>query len=340
MLPLPNSKELLTGRNGYNRGLVWTKFCGQWPSNTRLGEFKGLGGQEKKLWIKIFEGETADGASECDRIKKLAKALNGKTVNYTTTGPFVTGMGLSNPIENGFLWHHTLGVPYLPGSSIKGMIRAWATEWCQEENELTEEIARLFGRDTKDDGGAAGNIIVFDALPTEPVSLYAEVITPHTGDWRITKTPENSPPADWVSPVPIPFLAVREGAQFQFAMALRTAPTAKGKSGPDQGDLARAYKYLEEALEWIGAGAKTAVGFGRFKSDDRLKQEEAEAAELKKQKKLEWNAGLKGGDEANYFGQRVQLRDVDHVEGKAGLVNIEKGKSLGRKSINKLKPWV
>lgn len=277
MLPLPGDRNAL--RQAPNNGLVFSKFIDKWPNHAPLQDFDGLGGTEKKQWVDKFADRRKfpNGVGNIKELEAAVTAITDLATNlgcaddtkprpYQTTGPFITGMGLEHPVENGFLWHHTLGVPYLPGSSIKGMMRAWAEEWCEE----TDAADRLFGSGG-DDGAHAGCLIVFDALPTGPVKLMAEVITPHTGDWRITETPEKSPPADWVSPVPIPFLAVAPGAEFQFALAVR--------QGSKDGDLKKAYDFLEQALEWIGAGAKTAVGFGRFLSKETIAKLQAEERE-------------------------------------------------------------
>jgi len=322
--PLPHGRNIQNLPTSGNKGLYFNKFFDQWEKISHNNgestlevkkttkEFPDGG---KQAWLKKFEGQSADVSEAANRIEDLAVALGGKTQKLTTTGPFVTGMGLSNPIENGFLWHHTLGVPYLPGSSIKGMIRAWAEEW---EGVGSVVIGRLFGRDDKADGGsAAGNIIVFDALPVDTLTLYAEVITPHTGDWRITDTPENSPPADWVSPVPIPFLAVKEGAEFQFALAPRKAA--------EENDLEDAFIYLHEALEWIGAGAKTAVGFGRFLTNEKIaeQREKANRAQQKiveEQKEAERNWIPSVGEVVHWTG--VEDVRVTSIDGKIALVEF------------------
>ncbi|MBI4864467.1 MAG: type III-B CRISPR module RAMP protein Cmr6, partial [Candidatus Riflebacteria bacterium] len=41
---------------------------------------------------------------------------------------FVTGTGIDHPLENGFAFLDPCGVPYLPGSSIKGVVRRAAEE--------------------------------------------------------------------------------------------------------------------------------------------------------------------------------------------------------------------
>jgi len=45
-----------------------------------------------------------------------------------STAPFVTGMGMEHPLENGFAFLDPYGVPYLPGSSVKGVLRRAAEE--------------------------------------------------------------------------------------------------------------------------------------------------------------------------------------------------------------------
>ena len=289
--------------NSANQGLYCNKFFNQWNNDfteTNKDHSTGHGANKKTYYngkmcwlLSQIHGakqdnqqfETTVTASNANRkngddsrlkrakgrISNLVKSLGGDTRQYTTTAPFVTGMGLAHPVENGFLWHHTLGVPYLPGSSIKGMIRAWAEHWQDD----SDDARRIFG--DNDDG--AGNIIVFDALPVKPVELYVEVMTPHTDDWRIAKTPQTSPPADWVNPNPIPFLAIKEDAKFQFAMAAR--------KGAEDDDLRKAFEYLENALAWIGAGAKTSSGFGRFESEEAKNARLKEIADEKVERQRE-----------------------------------------------------
>ena len=86
----------------------------------------------------------------------------------------MTGLGRSHPVENGFAWHPTLGMPYLPGSSVKGMVRAWA-EQETDPRPASEELDRLLGKQN-----SAGSVCFLDALPIKPVKLEADVMTPTT----------------------------------------------------------------------------------------------------------------------------------------------------------------
>jgi CRISPR-associated protein Cmr6 len=166
-------------------------------------------------------------------------------------------MGNPHPVENGFSWHPTLAVPYLAGSAVKGLVRAWV-----EMDEYSAKKARLkhwFGtEDKKDVAEQAGNFIFFDAIPHKVPELICDIMTPHMGDWyeqgnHADRKKPNTIPADWHEPVPVPFLAVKN-AEFIFSIAARTKDA--------QAELNNVFNALKNALEWLGAGAKTAAGYG------------------------------------------------------------------------------
>jgi CRISPR-associated protein Cmr6 len=55
------------------------------------------------------------------------------TIDAVSTAPFVTGVGMEHPLENGFAFFDPHGLPYLPGSGIKGVIRRAAEELALHE---------------------------------------------------------------------------------------------------------------------------------------------------------------------------------------------------------------
>lgn len=233
-----------------NAGLWYDKFCDRWN-----GDWNGLGDSGKRDWIAEIanlDGTTAKRVGNTELLREavqrqhdLVTALNGHLFPLATVWRFASGLGRSHPVENGFAWHYELGTPYLPGSSVKGVARSWAA-W-----RPFRDIDRVFGPEPKT-GLHAGSVIFLDALPVEPVALDADVITPHYGPWY----QEGKVPGDWHSPVPIPFLTVAAGQMFQFALLPRTPA--------DRSDCEVAAGLLREALEKLGAGARTAVGYGQF----------------------------------------------------------------------------
>ena len=276
-------------------GLWFEKFCNQWHVD---GESWKMSGEHKLKWIKGF----ADGRigtqvqiDECAvRLMRLVTGCGGRFEVFTTESRFVTGLGRSHPVENGFAWHPTLGTPYLPGSSIKGLVRAWAKLYAAPSPTCEKTLRHLLGdRDT------AGSLSFMDAIPIESVQLEADVMTPHYAGWS-----ESDPPGDWRSPVPIPFLATAPGTSLLFGLV----PCR----GTTKDDLDTVLDWLHSALAWAGAGAKTAVGYGRFchnpeatrsvekqlAAAERAYREEKEQLELSKTPEGRWRLKLRGKSEA------------------------------------------
>lgn len=256
-------------RKGGNAGLWYDKFFDQWKSGESLID----GGKQR--WVEGMTKAPVGGRQQleeyCGRLIDLLERHGQRPLFYALESNFVTGLGREHPVENGFAWHPTLGTPYLPGSSIKGMVRAWAEQW---EKADKAELKRIFGSESKDDREfRVGSVVFLDAILTRPVRLKADIITPHYAPYYQDAT-GSTPPADWHSPTPIPFLVVAAGASFLFGVLPRRKE--------DGSDCEKARKWLEQALEWTGAGAKTAVGYGRFALDTSARQafEKERAARL------------------------------------------------------------
>ena len=257
----------------------------------------------RKAWAKAKTGwvtKAAQHKAEGDaclyaakRLHDLCATLRGQSRIFTGTWHFATGMGLPHPVENGFLWHPTLGLPYIPGAAVKGLVRAYIECWAEfeDQSERLDILYRWFGSEAKDSetrqqvrqngfvppsrnpqlklDSEAGAFIFFDALPVSPPRLKADIMTPHMGAWyekggepsQKPKEQAERTPADWHDPNPITFL-VADKPSFQFSIAPRY-PDARQ-------ELSRVMEALEQALEWLGAGAKTAVGYGQF--EDRKEQ--------------------------------------------------------------------
>ena len=257
-----------TRPSGANRGLWYTRFYEGFNNNWEVEE------KSKLDWVTgnaVDCGNDRELKAHAERIKRLNDALGGCCTDFETNWYFATGLGISHPVENGFAWHHTLGVPFLAASGVKGLLRGWTECWRDFDTAEARQamITRCFGPSAGDDDSRAGNLIFFDALPIEQVELTADVMTPHMGKWYEQGHDIHGPqdyatkaPADWYNPVPVPFLVVKKAA-FRFMIA----PRLIGDEAADtqaRTDALDAIRQLEEALEWLGAGAKTAAGYGRM----------------------------------------------------------------------------
>ena len=285
-----------------NAGLWYDKFCNEWREGWTLAS---TGDKSPKLsWIETVAGRKPVGDSgllseAVARLHQLTRARCGLHGIFTTDGRFVTGLGRNHPVENGFAWHPTLGVPYLPGSSIKGLVRAWAKHDASPRVP-DRELEHLFG--AADAPRSAGRVVFLDAIPISPVRLEADVMTPHYAGW----TPE-ALPGDWREPVPVPFLVVAPRSTFFFSLLPR---------GVERSELESVFHWLREALRLSGAGAKTAVGYGRFAYDEPQTRahDDAIAAARAARAAAARRARLQGTAEGRW---------LDAVEGKAEHVVLD-----------------
>ncbi|WP_341325692.1 type III-B CRISPR module RAMP protein Cmr6 [Methylotuvimicrobium sp. KM2] len=252
-------------------GLWFDRFFNRYSPNWTLVD------TAKKSWIDTVTNLTVTGNDEQlaetnARQLTLVSHLNGRSERYTSDWHFVSGMGNPHPVENGMSWHPTLAVPYLAGSAVKGLVRAWVES---NEDGLSEQNqkARLrawFGTEYKGDvAEQAGGLIFFDALPDRRPTLLCDIMTPHMGKWysegdQVCLNSPDKLPADWHEPVPIPFLAVRD-IRLIFSIAPRQAALAE--------QLDAVFDALNNALEWLGAGAKTATGYGYLSLDSTYAEE-------------------------------------------------------------------
>jgi CRISPR type III-B/RAMP module RAMP protein Cmr6 len=173
-------------------------------------------------------------------------------LRLTATPEWRLAVGLGNQAnahEIGLLLHGTYGWPIIPGSSLKGLARAWAES---PEAEIEEEVLhRVFGT-----GSHEGTVRFLDAIPAEgPVKVEANVLTPHVKPYY-SPSGEIAPPAEYHNPEPINFLTV-------------CGPYAIDLYGPSRDDLDLAAYWLKQAGDQLGAGAKTAAGYGYLKVGKR-----------------------------------------------------------------------
>ncbi len=177
-------------------------------------------------------------------------------------GRIVIGLGDESVLETSITLHHTYGVPYIPGSALKGLAASYARQRLEEKDWGKESSAYqvVFG-----DTSEAGCVTFFDALlhidpqeASKPV-LYQDIITVHHPDYY--RGANNAVPADWDSPTPIPFLS----AKGEYLVALAAPDLYHGQTW-----LNKTFEILERALRHIGIGAKTSSGYGRMTLQEEL----------------------------------------------------------------------
>jgi CRISPR-associated protein Cmr6 len=214
----------------------------------------------------------------------------------------VIGAGYPSFIENGFMFHHVYGIPYIPRETLKGLARAVFILSVAEaikgkfdpskiEEELSEEAEKEISEEAKGilhqipekiniildnytienpvetfrkifgSKKRRGQVIFFDAYPVEfkPSEHFeADIMNSHYGDYYQS----GKAPADWLSPNPIHFLALKEGIDFEFNLGL--APLEPMEDNEERLLLEIARRLLKVGLENFGVGNKKRKGYGWF----------------------------------------------------------------------------
>lgn len=190
-------------------------------------------------------------------VKSLEKAAETRVIKIS--GRMIVGLGSESVLETSITLHRTYGVPYIPGSALKGLAASYAhrfmdDDWKKEtkKTSIGEAHKLMFGSQN-----SAGFVIFHDALYVpnsySKTPLRPDILTVHHQKYYEGK---GDAPADWDSPVPIPLLS----AQGQYLLAV-SANSGDAKFDKKMRDLA--IEILELALRDEGIGAKTSSGYGR-----------------------------------------------------------------------------
>lgn len=215
----------------------------------------------------------------CARLSSHAGLINATsaTLRFETTERLV--LGAASVLENSLRLHHIWGFPFIPGSSVKGVVRSYIMQSLFMENADDDKAEKralqdagfrqMFGVSDMIDGkqrDRIGSVAFYDAIPVRAPKLCVDIMNPHYQPYFS----EGKPPADYHSPVPIFFLTIDRSNVFQFCLgATDQKPLPESsklctREGP-QTPLVLARHWLTEALRNIGIGGKTSVGYGLMK---------------------------------------------------------------------------
>ena len=223
-----------------------------------------------------------------------------------STSPFTTGLGNEHPSENGFAFLNPFGLPYLPGSSVKGVLRQAARdlatgEWGDnfgrdsgqnsasfEGSDNPESIINLLFGNEDSNNASRGALIFWDVIPQiRGSALSIEIMTPHYRDYFQAKNGNGSDsPHECGQPNPISFLSIPAGSGFTFLiqcnlnlLRCRLPDLVAGEE----------WKYLlkhafEHAFAWLGFGAKSALGYGAMQEDETIRAEREKQLQQQQEK--------------------------------------------------------
>lgn len=342
----------LTGQDiapGHRFGLYFPV----WQDNWRKADGGKTEALKKAMTISNKSKELAENLQKRQR----TIALKTPYLAYfpaKSTSPFMTGIGNEHPLENGFAFLSPYGLPYLPGSSVKGVLRTAAEElalglygetrgwdmlavwWLfgfesgnvaisnkpyKGDAILVEETQRrqmayqawvrqsgydlpslhkmieatvsdksqqakykntpeLFLSTLSDDISLQGALSFWDVYP-QSKGLAMDILTPHHMGYFQGKNGVLNAPHDSEQPNPNVFLTIPPGSHFDFYCSCEVARLPQSLQENWQTLIETAF---DHTYDWLGFGAKTAVGYGQMRREENGEQKFHEEKELRRQK--------------------------------------------------------
>lgn len=195
----------------------------------------------------------------------------------------VTGIGIDHEVgikgefKLGMHFDWTYGMPVIYGSSVKGVLRAWFTEFYQGDIDAIDLMMDIFsgvyGRDTDAEKKKYGEdleekvkepqnrIYTYSKPIYERDIFFDAVIRSRDNKGRILCSDSITPHGDdpLKNPTPISFLKIAPGCNIEFRFRL-TDSNINGKIFNAQQKL----KLFRQILTTVGIGAKTNVGYGQL----------------------------------------------------------------------------
>src|SRR5437588_6769858 len=259
-LPKDTAKLLTQGqlKKCKNLGLILDKY----PPETAVQK-----SEDKSNWLReIATGNYIDAElteSAYRRWLNMTTAVGALHFSAVTDWRMVVGLGGETVLETDLTLHHLYGIPYIPGSALKGLTRAYVTGEVFPSKDIehdNETVKQIFGSQDR-----AGTVIFFDAMPVDGKATFAlDIMNSHYPNYY----GEKKPPTNDQNPNPVTFLTVTS-TTFMFAVAPRHPKYEK--------DVGLVIGWLKEALQKYGVGGKTSAGYGYFK-DVHDRQEQATQA--------------------------------------------------------------
>jgi len=249
-----------------NAGLVFDRFAPDWRADVELKKqgLEAVCSAAKKADDTLLNAWVA-------RWTKMAESVKAAVFRAATDWRFIPGLGRKGPLEVGFCFNR-YGFPILPGSSVKGIARAYASV-IKDLNESNGDFAQIFGRTPLPDEDQSlvrsGCAVFLDAIPTEVPRLQLDVMNPHFPDYY----QGSAFPTDGQGPIQIYFLSVAPHTEFLFAVGWRGS---LDDAAFRWRDLAK--EWLAGGLSQLGAGAKTSAGYGYFVENEQAKAASVEPA--------------------------------------------------------------
>ena len=212
--------------------------------------------ESKSIWLKEMKPDSHIDEQLAEQVysrwQQAMKAINATRFDARTDWRMVVGLGGETVLETDLTLHHIYGIPFIPGSALKGLTRGYVTGEVEGHKSSNidkddEVVQQIFGTQK-----VAGSVIFFDAMPVNAdFEISLDIMNSHYPKYYS----DGKPPSNDQDPNPITFLTITN-ATFTFALAPRH-PNTK-----DDDDVKLVQGWLQKALRDYGVGGKTSAGYG------------------------------------------------------------------------------
>ncbi|PLZ97616.1 RAMP superfamily protein [Fischerella thermalis CCMEE 5268] len=141
---------------------------------------------------------------------------------------------------------------YIPGASIRGIVRAWA----KQRPDILSRMYELLGYQNNDTI-TAGKIEFLDAWPDEPTKLTLDIVNPQQ-DFQVYHQGQGKP---------LSLYTLGNGEDYiPVTVAIRGIP---GRA--TDAEVSEVWGWVQQALSLYGVGSRTASGYGTLKFSDSFR---------------------------------------------------------------------
>lgn len=186
------------------------------------------------------------------------------------------------------VFHPTYGIPYVPSSSIKGLVRAWARHNLPDDQkyQVDQLLGFLDGRKA-----AIAKVQILDSFPTKPC-LSVDIANPQ---WVWDKN------------------QVKYGAIPHHLLSMQDVTLQIGLQKTSRGSIADVQTvkhWLQQALLSDGLGSRVSAGYGRAKKVDKVTRPDT-SCDYRSEHEFEfWSQGMYGSSPENPEFRPVAIRGM------------------------------
>jgi CRISPR-associated protein Cmr6 len=243
-LPRDTSEALLAAGHCDNFGLLLERYLAFGDNRGQAQLLRELVDRQALVPDFTRQKELIDGCRA--RWEHLAGEVGAVTFRARPEWRVIVGLGTNAILGAGMALHPIFGLPIVPATALKGVTRCYAT-WVL--GRPAEELDTLLGK-VEDDDPLRGDLLILEGIPAAPPVVERDVINPVFGPYY---QEANTPPANYLGPHPLFFLAVGARSPYLFGVASLSGDRAAAEQGA---------RWLQGALTELGVGAKTGAGYG------------------------------------------------------------------------------